>query len=143
MQRFHGIAAALVVLAAPAQVVAQGYPSKPFRMIIPFPPGGATDITGRYVVHKLGVPTIAESGYPGFEVTSWWGVLVPSATSKDIVARLNAEIAKIMATPDARDRIGALDADILTTTPERFAAYIKAEQAKWGQAIRGSGARVD
>jgi tripartite-type tricarboxylate transporter receptor subunit TctC len=321
MKRFHAIAAALAALAAPAHVAAQAYPSKPIRMIIPFPPGGATDITGRYVVQKLGealgqqgipenrpgangtiglevaakaapdghtmvlgqtgnlaispgltkvgydpgrdfapvtlvvssphavsihpslpartlkelvaiararpgqlnyastgsgsaghlgmellkkatrtdilhvpykgaspgltdlvaghvammftsalstanfqksgkvrvlavgsaqrsasmpdVPTIAESGYPGFEVTSWWGVLVPSATSRDVVARLNVEVGKIMATPDARERIGALGADILTTTPERFAAYIKAEQAKWGQAIRESGARVD
>ena len=89
------------------------------------------------------VPTIAESGYPGFEVTSWWGVLAPAATPRDVVARLHGEIAKIMATPDARERIGALGADILTTTPERFAAYIKAEQAKWAQAIRESGARVD
>jgi tripartite-type tricarboxylate transporter receptor subunit TctC len=89
------------------------------------------------------VPTIAESGYPGFEVISWWGLLTPSATSKDIVARLNSEIVKIMASQDARDRIGALGADILTTTPDRFAAYIKSEQAKWGQAIRESGAKVD
>ena len=48
-----------------------------------------------------------------------------------------------MASPDARDRIGALGADIVTTTPERFASYIRSEQAKWGQAIRDSGAKVD
>jgi tripartite-type tricarboxylate transporter receptor subunit TctC len=89
------------------------------------------------------VPTIAESGYPGFEVISWWGLLTPSATSKDIIARLNTEIVKIMASSDARDRIGALGADIVTTTPDRFAAYIKSEQVKWGQAIRESGAKVD
>ena len=62
---------------------------------------------------------------------------------KDIVARLNNEIVKVMASPDARDRIGALGADIMTSAPERFAAYIKNEQAKWGQAIKDSGARVD
>ena len=89
------------------------------------------------------VPTIAESGYPGFEVISWWGVLVPAATPKDIVARLHSEITKIMATPEARDRIGALGADILTNTPEQFAAYIRSEQVKWAQAIKESGARVD
>ena len=89
------------------------------------------------------VPTIAESGHPGFEVISWWGLLAPAATPKEIVARLNNEIVKLMASPDARDRIGALGADIVTTTPERFAAYIKSEQAKWGQAIRDSGAKVD
>ena len=89
------------------------------------------------------VPTIAESGHPGFEVISWWGVLAPAATSKDIVARLNSEIAKLMASPDARERIGALGADIMTNTPEQFTAYIRSEQVKWAQAIRESGARVD
>jgi tripartite-type tricarboxylate transporter receptor subunit TctC len=89
------------------------------------------------------VPTIAESGFPGFEVVSWWGVLGQAAMPKDIVARLNGEIVKVMASPDARDRIGALGADIMTSTPEQFAAYIKSEQTKWGQAIKDSGARVD
>ncbi len=89
------------------------------------------------------VPTIAESGFPDFEVVSWWGVLGQAAMPKDIVARLNGEIVKLMATPDARDRIGALGADIKTSTPEQFAAYIKSEQAKWGQVIKDSGARVD
>ena len=89
------------------------------------------------------VPTIAESGYPGFEVISWWGVLAPAATPKDLVGRLHGEITKIMGTADAREKIGALGADILTSTPERFAAFIRSEQAKWGQAIRDTGARVD
>jgi len=89
------------------------------------------------------VPTIAESGYPGFEVISWWGVLGPAAMPKDVVARLNGEIVRMMASADARDRIGALGAEITTSTPERFAAYIRSEQAKWGQVIKDSGARVD
>ena len=89
------------------------------------------------------VPTIAESGYPGFEVISWWGLLTPAATPKEIVARLNGEIVKIMGSADARDRIGALGADIMTSTPDRFATYIRSEQAKWGQAIKESGAKVD
>jgi tripartite-type tricarboxylate transporter receptor subunit TctC len=89
------------------------------------------------------VPTIAESGFPGFEVISWWGILGPAAMPKDVVARLNGEIVKAMASPDAQNRIGALGADIKTSTPEEFAAYIRSEQAKWGQAIKDSGARVD
>jgi tripartite-type tricarboxylate transporter receptor subunit TctC len=89
------------------------------------------------------VPTIAESGYPGFEVISWWGLLAPAATSKDIVARLHGEVVKAMASPDAQKRIGGLGADIKTNTPTEFAAYIRNEQAKWGQAIKDSGARVD
>jgi tripartite-type tricarboxylate transporter receptor subunit TctC len=89
------------------------------------------------------VPTIAESGYPGFEVISWWGLLGPAAMPKEIVSRLNSEVVKMMASSDARDRIAALGADIVTTTPDGFASYIRSEQAKWGQAIKDSGARVD
>ena len=89
------------------------------------------------------VPTIAESGYPGFEIISWWGILGQAAMPKDIVVRLNSEIVKLMASSDARERIGALGADIMTSTPERFAGYIKSEQVKWGQAIKDTGARVD
>jgi len=88
-------------------------------------------------------PTIAESGYPGFDVISWWGLLGQSAMSKEIVARLNKEVVTMMATQDAKDRIGALGADIVTNTPEQFAAYVKSEIGKWGQAIKDSGARVD
>ncbi len=88
-------------------------------------------------------PTLAESGFPGIELTSWWGVLGPAATPKEIVARLNTEIVKIMATSDARERIAALGADIITSTPAQFADYIKAENVKWGQLIKETGARVD
>jgi tripartite-type tricarboxylate transporter receptor subunit TctC len=88
-------------------------------------------------------PTIAESGYPGFDVISWWGLLGQAAMPKEIVARLNKDVVAMMATQDAKDRIGALGADIVTNTPEQFAAYIKSEIAKWGQAIKDSGARVD
>jgi len=89
------------------------------------------------------IPTIAESGFPGVEVTSWWGVLGPSAIPREIITRLNTEIVKIMATADARDRIGGLGADIITSTPAQFSDYIKLEHAKWAQLIKESGARVD
>jgi tripartite-type tricarboxylate transporter receptor subunit TctC len=89
------------------------------------------------------IPTIAESGIAGLEVASWWGVLGPSGMPGEIVARLNNEIVKLMHSPDARDRIAALGADIETSTPAHFADYIKAESVKWGQVIRDSGARID
>jgi len=89
------------------------------------------------------VPTIAESGFPGFEVISWWGILGQAAMPKDVVTRLHGEILKIMASPDAQNRIGSLGADIKTSTPGQFTAYIKSERGKWGQAIKDSGARVD
>ena len=89
------------------------------------------------------VPTIAESGFPGFEVISWWGILGQAAMPKDIAARLHTEVLKIMASPDAQNRIGSLGAEIRTSTPGQFAAYIRSERVKWGQGIKDSGARVD
>jgi tripartite-type tricarboxylate transporter receptor subunit TctC len=88
-------------------------------------------------------PTIAESGYPGFDVVTWWGLLGQAAMPRDIVARLNKEVVTMMASQEARDRIGALGAELVTNTPEQFAAYIKTELAKWGRVIKDSGARVD
>jgi tripartite-type tricarboxylate transporter receptor subunit TctC len=89
------------------------------------------------------VPTIAESGYPGFEVTTWWGLLGPAAMPKEIVGRLNADAVKIMASQDARDRIGTIGADLVTTTPGEFAQRIRREHGVWAQAIKESGAKVD
>ncbi len=89
------------------------------------------------------IPTIAEAGIPGVEVTSWWGVLVPAKTPNDIVARLNTEVLKIMTSADARQRLGSMGADLVTNTPQQFADHIKLENAKWGQLARESGARVD
>ena len=89
------------------------------------------------------VPTIAESGFPGFEIVTWWGLLGPAGIPKDAVARVHGEFVKIMASPDAVNRIGSLGAELITSTPGEFAAYIKGERAKWGQGIRDSGARID
>jgi len=89
------------------------------------------------------VPTIAEAGFPGVEVASWWGLVVPAATSREVVTRLNAEVVKIMASADARERLGAAGADIATSTPQQFADYIKSEHAKWGQLIKETGAKVE
>ena len=89
------------------------------------------------------VPTVAESGIPNFEVTSWWGLLGPAALPKDVLVRLNGETVKIVASADARERLGSLGADLQTGTPEQFAAYIRTEHARWGQLIRETGARVD
>ena len=89
------------------------------------------------------VPTVAESGFSNFEVTSWWGLLGPAAMPKEIVARLNSETVKLVSAQDARARLGPLGADLQTNTPDQFAAFIRAEHTKWGQLIRETGARVD
>ena len=89
------------------------------------------------------LPTIAESGLAGYDVSSWQGVFAPAGTPKPIVAKLNAQIVKILAMPDVRERLTTLGADTVGNTPEQFAAYVKAEIAKWAPIVKATGARVD
>ena len=88
-------------------------------------------------------PTVAEAGLPGFEVTSWYGVLAPTGTARDITSRLSRDIAKSLSTPDMRQRFADLGATPVGNTPDEFAAFIKREGAKWAKAIKISGARVE
>ena len=89
------------------------------------------------------MPTLAEWGLPGFEVGSWQGVFAPAGTPPAIVKRLNAEIVKILAMPDVREKLGALGAEIVADWPEGFATVVKAEVAKWADVVKKSGAKVD
>ena len=89
------------------------------------------------------VPTVAEAGLADFEVTTWYGVLAPAGTPRNVITRLNAELVKIMHAPDLREKLAATGTDPLTSTPEEFAAYIKREIAKWGDVIRKAGVKAD
>ena len=73
------------------------------------------------------LPTVAESGLPGFETVTWFGFLVPAATPREIVGKLNAEIVKVLAQPEARQQFATQGIDVIGGTPEQFAAYIRAE----------------
>ena len=89
------------------------------------------------------VPTVAESGVRGYEVTGWYGVLVPAGTPRPIVAELNREIARILKLPDVSERFSAEGAELIGNSPEAFAGYIKSEIAKWSNVVKLSGARED
>jgi tripartite-type tricarboxylate transporter receptor subunit TctC len=89
------------------------------------------------------VPTLAESGLPGFEVGSWQGVFAPAGTPPDIVKRLNTEIVKALNLPDVREKLGGLGAEIVADSPEEFSALVKAEVVKWADVVKKSGAKVD
>jgi tripartite-type tricarboxylate transporter receptor subunit TctC len=89
------------------------------------------------------VPTVAEAGLRDFEVTTWYGVLAPAGTPKNIVTRLNTELVKIMHSPELKEKLAATGTDPLTSTPEEFAAYIQREIAKWGDVIRKAGVKAD
>jgi tripartite-type tricarboxylate transporter receptor subunit TctC len=85
------------------------------------------------------LPTIAESGLPGYDANTWGGILAPAGTPKEIVAKLNAEINKALAMDDVRAKLTATGIEIQGGPPERFAAYIKAEVEKWGKVTREAG----
>ncbi len=89
------------------------------------------------------VPTIAEAGVSGYEVTGWYGVFAPAATPRTIVVQLNREIVRILKLPEVRERLIADGADIIGNTPQEFAAHIKSEIAKWTGVVKMSGARED
>lgn len=90
-----------------------------------------------------GLPTVAESGFPGFEVIGWFGWLAPAATPKEIVARLHGEIVRILNLPEMRERLLGLSADPVGNTPRQFAAYIRSEREKWGKVIQQAGIKID
>ena len=89
------------------------------------------------------VPTLAESGLPGYEIGSWQGVFAPAGTPPDIVKRLNAEIVKIIKSPEVQKKLIDLGAEPVGDTPEQFATFVKAEVVKWGEVVKKSGAKVD
>jgi tripartite-type tricarboxylate transporter receptor subunit TctC len=89
------------------------------------------------------IPTMNEVGLAGFEVNSWFGLLAPAGTPREIVLRLNSEVARALREPDARERFYSIGAEPMDNTPEEFAAYINAEMAKWGKVVKTAGLRAD
>jgi tripartite-type tricarboxylate transporter receptor subunit TctC len=89
------------------------------------------------------VPTIAEQGLPGFQAASWGGVLAPAGTPKPIIAKYHAELIKILQMSDVKEKLSGLGAEIVGSSPDEFAKFIKAEIGKWGEAVRISGASVE
>ena len=89
------------------------------------------------------LPTIAESGLKDFEVKSWNGVVVPAGTPKEIIARLNGEIVRILRQSDLREKFMLQGVELTPTTPEEFGAYIRQDIAKWAKVIQLSGARPE
>ena len=88
------------------------------------------------------LPTVAET-LPGFEVTTWNGLMVPAATPKEIVARLNAEIARLLRAPATAKRMSELGLDIIASTQEQFAEHLRKETEKWAKVVRAAGARIE
>ena len=104
----------------------------------------ALAVTSAHRVDDLpNVPTINESGYKGFDAVTWFGLLAPAGTPKDVIARLNAEFNKALQNPELRKKLGDEGADAAGGTPEQFAALIRDEIPRWGKVVKESGAKID
>src|SRR2546422_185251 len=180
------------------RVIAQDFPARPVRVIVPFPPGGgashlsaelfksmarvdmlhvpykgtgqaltdllagqvdllfapsqtvlphvkagrlkALAVTGVKRAQTLpGVPTVAESGLPGYQAVGWFGLLAPAATPGSIVLKLSADVNSVLAQAEVRAKMTALGADPGGNTPEEFARFIREDQAKWAKLMRQAG----
>jgi tripartite-type tricarboxylate transporter receptor subunit TctC len=89
------------------------------------------------------VPTIAESGVPGYELTNWFGLVVPAATPRELVNRLYGDVSKALAHGDLREKLEGMGADVVGSTPDQFAAFMRAETAKWAKVVKQANIRAD
>ena len=89
------------------------------------------------------LPTMAEAGVPGFDISTWFGLLAPAGTPPEIVAKWNAEVTRILAAPDMRERLAAQGAVAAPDSPQDFARFIAGELAKYARIVKASGAKVD
>jgi tripartite-type tricarboxylate transporter receptor subunit TctC len=89
------------------------------------------------------LPTLSQTGLPGFDIYTWWGFLAPAGTPKDVLAKWNAEVTRILNTPEMRAFFAQQGAEPFPTTPEQFSALISAEIPKYAKIVKESGAKVD
>ena len=136
---------------APAQqdllagMVKLGFPGTP--IVIPHVKAGRLKAlavtTAQRSAQMPDVPTVAEAGVPGFESLSWVGLIAPTGTPPEIIAKLHDEIAKLLRLPDVQQLLASSGMEATPTTPEEFGAYLKSEYDKWGRVVRESGATVN
>jgi tripartite-type tricarboxylate transporter receptor subunit TctC len=89
------------------------------------------------------LPTVAEAGLPGYEASTWYGVLAPAGTPRAIVTRLNAEIVRVLALPEVRERLTTQGIDPIGSSPDQFAAYVQSEIVKWAGVIKATGVKAE
>jgi len=89
------------------------------------------------------LPTVAEAGVPGYEVTVWFGLVAPAGTPREIVTKLNGEVLRILAMPDVRERFLALGVEPLGSTPGEFATHIRAQMDKWAKVVKDAGVKAE
>jgi tripartite-type tricarboxylate transporter receptor subunit TctC len=99
--------------------------------------------TPRRAVGLPDIPTVAEAGVPGYESVSWFGLVAPAGTPKDVISRLHQEAAAILRAPDIRERLARDGTEVVAGSPEEFDAYIRAEIAKWAKVVKAAGIQAE
>lgn len=89
------------------------------------------------------VPSVDEAGVPGYDVSVWFGVLTVAGTPREVVQRLNAEMVKILQSPEVRERFGKIGVEVVAGTPEHFGAFLKSEVERWAKVVRDAGIKAD
>jgi len=89
------------------------------------------------------IPTMAESGLPGFEISAWYGIIAPAGTPKEVIARLNSEIVRILRAPDLKERFTSQGAEVVASTPEELDTYIRTNIVKWQKVLAAAGIHAD
>jgi tripartite-type tricarboxylate transporter receptor subunit TctC len=89
------------------------------------------------------IPTVSEGGVPGFDMSTWWGLVAPSAVSKNIIARLQAETIKVLRQPDVKEKIAFAGADTVGNTADEFGAFIRSETAKYARIVKDANIKLD
>jgi tripartite-type tricarboxylate transporter receptor subunit TctC len=112
-------------------------------LVVPHVQAGRLRALGVSTATRMGllpdVPTIAEAGLPGYEAVQWSGLLAPAKTPREIIARLHKEITTMLRTPEARERFTSVGAEVVASSPEEFAAFMKAETVKWAKVAKAVG----
>ncbi len=89
------------------------------------------------------LPTVAEAGVPGYDLTIWLGFFAPAGTPREAIAKLNAELARVLRNPEMRERLALQGVDPIIDTPEEFGTYVREEIARWGKVVRDAGVKLD
>ncbi|NQW80992.1 MAG: tripartite tricarboxylate transporter substrate binding protein, partial [Polaromonas sp.] len=117
----------------------------PFSSIYPFVASGKVRAlavtTDKRSATAPTLPTVAESGYANFDVSSWQGIVVPAGTPKAVIQRLNRDLVKVLSTPEMKERFAQYSAVTAASTPEAFSSYIKEEMARWQQVAIDAGVK--
>src|SRR6266571_3321582 len=154
------IAIIALVFSASAGALAQSFPAKPVRLVVAFPAGGGVDIVARLLSPKLAeawgqqvlvaartlllpdVPTVAEP-LPGYELTNWFGLVAPAAVPRAVIARIHADVVRVLQDAGVSAKLSAMGATAVGNTPEQFGALLRADSEKWGTLIREAHIRAE